>query len=249
VSGEKMGKNNFYHRVLLKISGEAFLSRETSVISVEKLNYITDELLSVRKVGIELALVLGGGNIIRGVNQATRGFDRVRADYMGMLATLINSLALQDILERRGVLTRVMSSIEIARVVEPIIRSSAIRYLENGEVVIFAGGTGNPYFSTDTAAVIRAQEVKAQVFLKATKVDGIYSADPMTTLKSKKFMHLTYNEILTKRLKVMDSTAISLADENKLPIIVFDFMQPGNIIRVLKGKEMVGSSVKGLDND
>ncbi len=233
-----------YRRVLLKVSGEALMGQAPFGISAEVLEYVAGELMAARELGVELGLVLGGGNIFRGVGQAAQGMDRVQADHMGMLATVINSLALQDALERRGAPTRVMTAISMPQVAEPFIRRRAMRHLEKGRLVIFAAGTGSPYFSTDTAAALRAQEIGAQALLKATKVDGIYDSDPVTNPQAKKLAHLTYDEVLARHLKVMDATAISLAGDNRLPVIVFDLMRPGNIARVLRG-ETVGSSVEG----
>lgn len=233
-----------YRRVLLKVSGEALMGKESFGISTGMLSYVADEMLGAHGMGVELGVVLGGGNIFRGVSQSAQGMDRVQADYMGMLATLINSLALQDALEKKGVPTRVMSAVTVPQVAEPYIRRRAIRHLEKGRVVILAAGTGSPYFSTDTAAALRAQEIAAQVLIKATKVDGIYDADPVTNPDAVKMSKVTYDEVLTRHLKVMDSTAISLAGDNKMPVIVFDLLTKGNIARVLKG-EKVGSRVEG----
>src|SRR6185369_9973056 len=191
-----------------------------------------------QRLGIETSIVIGGGNIFRGLAASARGMDRSTADYMGMLATVINALALQDALERNGVYTRVLSAIEMREVAEPFIRRRAIRHMEKKRVVIFAGGTGNPYFSTDTAAALRAMEVKAEIILKATKVDGIYTADPMKDPKAKKFDSLTYNQVLQKGLRVMDTTAISLCMENALPIIVYDMKRKGNLKRIITGEKL-----------
>jgi uridylate kinase len=233
-----------YQRVLLKVSGEALMGQAEFGISAEVLEFVAGELISAHGLGVELGLVLGGGNIFRGVGKAAQGMDRVQADHMGMLATVINSLALQDALERRGVPTRVMTAINMPQVAEPFIRRRAMRHLEKGRLVIFAAGTGSPYFSTDTAAALRAQEIGAQALMKATKVDGIYDCDPLTNPQAKKLVRLTYDEVLARHLKVMDSTAISLAGDNRLPVLVFDLMRPGNIVRMLKG-EAVGSRVEG----
>jgi uridylate kinase len=233
-----------YQRVLLKVSGEALMGQADFGISAEVLEFVAGELIAAHGLGVELGLVLGGGNIFRGVGMAAQGMDRVQADHMGMLATVINSLALQDALERRGVPTRVMTAINMPQVAEPFIRRRAMRHLEKGRLVIFAAGTGSPYFSTDTAAALRAQEIGAQALMKATKVDGIYDSDPLTNPQAKKLSRLTYDEVLAKHLKVMDSTAISLAGDNRLPVLVFDLMRPGNIARVLRG-EAVGSRVEG----
>jgi len=212
-------------------------------ISSEVLGYVAGELEEARALCAGLGVVLGGGNIFRGVSQSAKSMDRVQADHMGMLATVINSLALQDALERRGVATRVMSAINMPQVSEPYLRRRAMRHLEKKRLVIFAAGTGNPYFSTDTAAALRAQEIGAEVLMKATRVDGIYDRDPLVDSQAVKLTKVTYDEVLARHLKVMDSTAISLAGDNKLPILVFDLMQPGNIARVLRG-EAVGSRVE-----
>jgi len=211
-------------------------------IDAEIVRVLSDELASVHAQGVQLALVVGGGNIFRGVQAASKGMDRVSGDHMGMLATLINSLALQDQLEKRGVQTRVMSALEIRQVAEPFIRRRAIRHLEKGRVVIFGAGTGNPYFTTDSAAALRGLEIKAEVLLKATRVDGVYSADPVKDAKATRFERLTYQEVLERGLRVMDAAAISLCQENKLPIVVFDIRQDGNIRRVIAG-EPIGSIV------
>ena len=231
-----------YRRVLLKLSGEALMGSGSFGIDPEVVRILSDELASVHALGVELALVVGGGNIFRGVKAASAGMDRVSGDHMGMLATLINSLALQDQLEQRGVQTRVLSAIEIRQVAEPFIRRRAIRHLEKGRVIILAAGTGNPYFTTDSAAALRAMEVKAEVLLKATKVDGIFSADPVSHPEATKFPRITYREVLERNLKVMDATAISLCMDNKLPIVVFNIRQDGNIRRVIQG-EPIGSVV------
>ena len=231
-----------YRRVLLKLSGEALMGSASFGIDPDVVRILSDELASVHALGVELALVVGGGNIFRGVKAASAGMDRVSGDHMGMLATLINSLALQDQLEQRGIQTRVLSAIEIRQVAEPFIRRRAIRHLEKGRVIILAAGTGNPYFTTDSAAALRAMEVKAEVLLKATKVDGIYSADPVSNPDATKFPRITYREVLERNLKVMDATAISLCMDNKLPIVVFNIRQDGNIRRVIHG-EPIGSVV------
>jgi uridylate kinase len=231
-----------YRRVLLKLSGEALMGTSSFGIDPDVVRIISDELAAVHAMGVELALVVGGGNIFRGVKAASAGMDRVSGDHMGMLATLINSLALQDQLEQRGIQTRVLSAIEIRQVAEPFIRRRAIRHLEKGRVIILAAGTGNPYFTTDSAAALRAMEVKAEVLLKATKVDGIYDADPVSNPTAKKFARISYREVLERGLKVMDATAISLCMDNKLPIVVFNIRQDGNIRRVIQG-ETIGSVV------
>ena len=231
-----------YRRVLLKLSGEALMGGSTFGIDPEVVRVLSDELAAVHALGVELALVVGGGNIFRGVRAASIGMDRVSGDHMGMLATLINSLALQDQLEQRGIQTRVLSALEMRQVAEPFIRRRAIRHLEKGRIIIVAAGTGNPYFTTDSAAALRAMEVKAEVLLKATKVDGIYDADPATNPKAKKYERISYREVLERGLKVMDATAISLCMDNKLPIVVFNIRQDGNIRRVIQG-EPIGSVV------
>jgi len=233
-----------YKRVLLKVSGEALLGNAGFGIDHAVLNYLADQLEEAQSLGTQIGVVLGGGNIFRGVSDRAQKMDRVQADYMGMLATLINSLALQDALERRRVPTRVMSALNIPQVAEPYIRRRAIRHLDKGRLVIFAAGTGSPYFSTDTAAALRAQEMGAQALFKATKVDGIYDADPLKDPKAKKIDRLTYQEMLTKNLRAMDLTAVSLAGDNQLPIIVFDLLKPGNIKKALLG-EPIGSVVEG----
>jgi uridylate kinase len=232
-----------YDRVLIKVSGEALMGSSSFGISGEVLDYVAGELAGAHSLGVGIGVVLGGGNIFRGVSEGARDMDRVQADYMGMLATVINSLALQEALERVGVPTRVMSAITMPQVAEPYIRRRAQRHLEKGRLVIFAAGTGSPFFSTDTAAALRASEMGAQVLLKATKVDGVYDADPVANPEARKFDRLTYDEVLARHLRVMDLTAISLAGDNKLPVIVFSLLKPGNIQRVLKG-EPVGSRVE-----
>jgi uridylate kinase len=232
-----------YSRVLLKLSGEALLGDKPFGIDRGVTEYLAREIKEIHKLGIEIAATVGGGNIFRGVSDKSHGMDRVTADHMGMLATVINALALQDALEQLGIYTRVLSAMEMREVAEPFIRRRAIRHMEKKRVVIFAGGTGNPYFSTDTAAALRAMEVKAEIILKATKVDGIYDSDPMKNPKAKKFSSLTYTEVLRKKLRVMDTTAISLCMENDLPIIVYDLKRRGNLKRILTG-EKLGTIVK-----
>ncbi|MGE4233868.1 MAG: UMP kinase [Bacteriovoracia bacterium] len=231
------GRSKF-KRVLLKLSGEALAGNLGYGIDTETLALIAKDIKEVRDQGVEVGIVLGGGNIFRGLAAAARGMDRAQADYMGMLATILNSLALQDALERIGVYTRVQSAIEIQELAEPYIRRRAIRHLEKKRVVIFAGGTGNPYFSTDTAASLRAMEINAQVILKATKVDGVFDADPVKNKNAKLFKELTYLDVLKKNLKVMDSTAISLCMDNELPIIVFNLNKKGSIKDVIAGKKL-----------
>ena len=235
-----------YKRILLKLSGEALVGDDEYGISPEVIGSIAGEVADVRALGVEVAIVIGGGNIFRGVAASSKGMDRASADYMGMLATVINALALQDALENKGVDTRVQSAIEMQEIAEPYIRRKATRHLEKGRVVIFAAGTGNPYFTTDTAAALRAMEVNADVIMKATKVDGIYDADPVKVVGAIKFDELTYIDVLKKSLKVMDSAAISLCMDNNLPIIVFNLKQKGNVVKVVKG-EKIGTIVRGVE--
>jgi uridylate kinase len=232
-----------FKRILLKISGEALAANQGFGVESARIHEIAAELADVHQLGIQIAIVVGGGNFFRGVAQQAKEMDRVSADHMGMLATVINALALQDALEKQGVLTRIQSAIVMNQIAEPFIRRRAIRHMEKGRIVIFAGGTGNPYFSTDTAASLRAMEIKADVILKATKVDGVYDADPMLVPDAKRFDKITYMEVLRRGLKVMDSTAISLCKDNGLPIIVFKLAERGNIRRVILG-EKVGSLVE-----
>src|SRR5437763_1273016 len=231
-----------FKRILLKLSGEALAGNKGFGVETERIHAIAAELAEVQQLGVQIAIVVGGGNFFRGVADQARHMVRVSADHMGMLATVIHALALQDALEKRGVYTRVMSAIEMNQVAEPFIRRRAIRHLEKGRLVIFAAGTGNPYFSTDTAASLRAMEIKAEVILKATKVDGIYDADPVLVKDAKMFDHISYMDVLRKGLQVMDSTAISLCKDNNLPIIIFNLNRPGNIKRVITG-EKIGSLV------
>jgi uridylate kinase len=231
-----------FKRILLKLSGEALAAGQGFGVDTDRVNEISAELAGVHELGVEVAIVVGGGNFFRGVAEQAKEMDRVSADHMGMLATVINALALQDALEKHGVHTRVQSAIEMNQVAEPFIRRRAIRHLEKGRVVIFAGGTGNPYFSTDTAASLRAMEIKAEAILKATKVDGVYDADPMLVKDAKKFTRISYMDVLRQGLKVMDSTAISLCKDNNLPIIVFNLNETGNIKKVVLG-EKIGSLV------
>jgi uridylate kinase len=232
-----------YRRILLKLSGESLLGDKAFGIDRKFTDYLAGEIKQVHELGVQVSAVVGGGNIFRGVSDTAQGMDRVSADYMGMLATVINGVALQDALERAGVYTRVMSAIEMREVAEPFIRRRAIRHLEKERVVIFAGGTGNPYFSTDTAAALRAMEIKAEIILKGTKVDGIYDSDPMTNSKAKMFERLTYFEVLQKGLKVMDTTAISLCMDNRLPIIVYNLKKKGGLKQILMGGK-VGTMVE-----
>src|SRR5579885_810553 len=231
-----------FKRILLKLSGEALAANQGFGIDTLRIHEIAGEIAEVQKIGVQMSIVVGGGNFFRGVAEQAREMDRVSADHMGMLATVINALALQDALEKQGVFTRVMSAIEMNQVAEPFIRRRAIRHLEKNRAVIFAAGTGNPYFSTDTAASLRAMEIKADVILKATKVNGIYDADPVLVKDAKMFDQISYMDILRKGLKVMDSTAISLCKDNNLPIIIFNLNQRGNIKRVVTG-DKIGSLV------
>ncbi len=237
------GKKLAWRRVLLKLSGEVLSGRQEFGIDPEVIHGIADQVKDARALGVEIGVVIGGGNIFRGVSASATGMDRVAADHMGMLATLMNALALQDSLEKRGVFTRVMTAITAAQVAEPFIRRRAIRHLEKGRVVIFAAGTGNPYFSTDTAAALRAAEIEAEVILKATKVDGVYSADPLRDPKAELFRTLTYIEVLNRGLKVMDATAISLCMDNRIPIVVFNLRNEANLRNLILGKR-VGTVVK-----
>jgi len=237
-----MSTTPIFKRILLKLSGEALAANQGFGVDSSRIHEVAEELADVHSLGIQIAIVVGGGNFFRGVAEQARSMDRVSADHMGMLATVINALALQDALEKHGVYTRVQSAIEMNQVAEPFIRRRAMRHLEKGRIVIFAGGTGNPYFSTDTAASLRAMEIKADAILKATKVDGIYDADPMLVKDAKKFSVITYMDVLRQGLKVMDSTAISLCKDNNLPIVVFNLNKTGNIKRVVTG-EKVGSLV------
>jgi uridylate kinase len=231
-----------YRRILLKLSGEALMGDQTYGIDPAVATSIALDILDIQSLGVQTAIVIGGGNIFRGLAASAKGMDRATADYMGMLATVINALALQDALEQHGVPTRVLTAIEMRAVAEPFIRRRAIRHLEKGRVVVFAAGTGNPYFTTDTAAALRAMEIKAEVILKATKVDGIYTADPVKNPDAVRFEQISYLQVLQERLQVMDATAISLCMDNRLPIVVFNLKQPGNIRRVVMGDE-VGTKV------
>jgi len=235
-----MGDENkvVYKRILLKLSGEALLGKQSSGVDPEVANYIAAEIKSLADLNVQIGIVVGGGNIFRGLEASSKGMDRTSADYMGMLATVINSLALQSALEMHGIATRVQSSIEMHEIAEPFIQRKAIRHLEKGRIVIFAGGTGNPYFTTDTAASLRAMEIKAEVIMKATKVDGVYDSDPVKNKKAVMFKNIKYIDILTKNLKVMDATAISLCRDNSLPIIVFNLQKKGNIRGVICGKKI-----------
>ena len=232
-----------YRRVLLKISGEALMGEQNYGIDVNVARSVAEELKAVHDLGVQVAVVVGGGNIFRGVSKSAGNMDRSSADYIGMLATVMNAVVLQDALEKVEVHTRVMSAIDIPQLAEPFIRRRAIRHLEKGRVVIFAAGTGNPYFTTDSAAALRAIEIKADIILKATKVDGIYSADPMTDATAEFFNEITYRQVLERQLRVMDASAISLCMDNNLPIIVFNMREPGNIKRVVTGTSGVGTKV------
>ena len=226
-------KHPAYRRVLLKISGEALVGEQTFGIDVKVAHSVAEEIKQVHNLGVEVAVVVGGGNIFRGLSKSAGSMDRSAADYIGMLATVMNAVVLQDALERTGIQTRVLSAIDIPEMAEPFIRRRAIRHLEKGRIIIFAAGTGNPFFSTDSAAALRALEIKAEVILKATKVDGVYSADPMKDPTATRFDCITYLEVLEKQLKVMDASAISLCMDNNLPIVVFNMRKPGNIARVV----------------
>lgn len=231
-----------YNRILLKLSGEALMGNRQYGIDPQRLSEYAEEIKEVTDLGVEVAIVIGGGNIFRGVAGASKGMDRVQGDHMGMLATVINGLALQSALEDAGVQTRLQSAIKINEVAEPFIRRKAIRHLEKGRVVIFGGGTGNPYFTTDSAAVLRAIEIHADVILKGTRVDGIYTADPEKDKLATKFDYISFDDVLKKGLKVMDTTAFTLSQENQLPIIVFDMNTPGNLHKVVSG-EKIGTKV------
>ena len=236
-----MGKKNdkaIYNRILLKLSGESLLGKQPFGIDPDVANFITKEIKSLSNLNIQIGIVVGGGNIFRGLEAGSKGIDRTSADYMGMLATVINSLALQSALERCGIPTRVQTSIEMREIAEPFIQRRAMRHLEKGRIVIFAGGTGNPYFTTDTAASLRAMEIKADVIMKATKVDGVYDCDPVKNRTAVMFKNISYIDVLTKNLKVMDATAISLCRDNLLPIIVFNLQKKGNIRRAVCGQKI-----------
>lgn len=237
-----------YKRILLKLSGEALAGDQGYGIDPDVITSIAAEIKEVVELGVEVALVIGGGNIFRGLAASSKGMDRASADYMGMLATCMNSLAMQDALETQGVNTRVQSAIEMQQIAEPYIRRRAVRHLEKGRVVIFSAGTGNPYFTTDTAASLRAMEINAEVILKATKVDGVYTSDPKKNSDAVKLPTLTYLEVLQKGLQVMDATATSLCMDNNLPMVIFDLTQRGNIQKVVLGEE-IGTIVKGGDTN
>jgi len=233
-----------YRRILLKISGEALAGEQEYGISSEVVGFIAEEVREIHQLGVQVGMVIGGGNIFRGVEASAKGMDRSSADYVGMLATVMNGLALQDALEKVGVDTRVQTAIEMREIAEPFIRRRALRHLDKGRVVIFVGGTGNPYFTTDTAAALRAMEITADVVFKATKVDGVYTADPKTDPTAQKFDELSYIEVLSRRLKVMDSTAISLCMDNGFPIVVFNLQEKGRLRQLVQG-ERVGTLVRG----
>jgi uridylate kinase len=232
-----------YRRVLLKISGEALMGEQNYGIDVDVARMVGEELKAVQELGVQVAVVVGGGNIFRGVSKSAGNMDRSAADYIGMLATVMNAVVLQDALEKLGVQTRVMSAIDIPQLAEPFIRRRAVRHLEKNRIVIFAAGTGNPYFTTDSAAALRALEIKADVILKATKVEGVYTADPMKDSAAVRYDSITYQQVLERQLKVMDASAISLCMDNNLPIVVFNMRQPGNITRVIAGEAGVGTRV------
>ncbi len=232
-----------FKRILLKLSGEALLGEQGHGIDADMLALYANEVKTVQESGAEVSIVIGGGNIFRGVRGATKGMDRVQGDYMGMLATMINSMALQDALERKGIHTRLMSAIRMEEIAEPYIRRRAIRHLEKGRVIIFGAGTGNPYFTTDTAASLRAIEIEADVILKGTRVDGIYDSDPEKNANAKKYDTLTGDEVLNKRLNVMDLTAFTLCRDNKTPIIVFNVNEPGNLMKVVNKDRSIGTTV------
>jgi uridylate kinase len=242
VSASESSSEPSFRRILLKLSGEALMGDQTYGVDPAVANRIAQDVAEIQSLGVQTSIVIGGGNIFRGLAASARGMDRSTADYMGMLATVINALALQDALEKHGVQTRVLTAIEMRAVAEPFIRRRAIRHLEKGRVVVFAAGTGNPYFTTDTAAALRAMEVRAEVILKATKVDGIYTADPVQHPDATRYDRISYLQVLQERLQVMDATAISLCMDNKLPIIVFNLKTPGNIRRVVMG-DAVGTKV------
>ena len=232
-----------FHRVLLKISGEALIGEQNFGIDVKVAHAVAEEIKQVHALGVEVAVVVGGGNIFRGLSKSAGNMDRSSADYIGMLATVMNAVVLQDALEKKGIQTRVLSAIDIPQLAEPFVRRRAIRHLEKQRIVIFAAGTGNPFFSTDSAAALRALEIKADVILKATKVDGVYSADPMKDATATRFECITYQEVLEKQLRVMDASAISLCMDNNLPIVVFNMRTAGNIMRVVNSEPGIGTRV------
>lgn len=236
-------KKPMFRRILLKLSGEALMGEQNYGIDTNVARTVAEEIKAVRELGIEVAIVVGGGNIFRGVSKSAGNMDRGSADYIGMLATVMNAVVLQDALEKLNVYTRVMSAIDIPQLAEPFIRRRAERHLEKKRIVIFAAGTGNPYFTTDSAAALRALEIKAEVIFKATKVDGIYTADPMTNSDATRFEKISYQEVLERQLKVMDASSISLCKENNLPIMVFNMKTPGNIIKAVNGDLTIGTLV------
>jgi len=238
VSGSTSQKKLKYKRILLKLSGEVLMGNREAGLDDKMIQHVCQQAADIKNLGIEIALAVGGGKIFRGLTAAASGMDRVSADYMGMLATIINSLALQDYLERMGPATRVMSAVEMNEVCEPFIRRRAIRHMEKGRIVIFAGGTGNPYFTTDTAAALRAAEIGADVLIKGTKVDGVYDSDPMKNPKAIMFQELSHSDIIEKKLKVMDATAASLCRENNIPIIVYNLYQKDNLRKIVFGKKI-----------
>jgi uridylate kinase len=227
-----------YKRILLKLSGEALQGKQGYGIDPQEVRHVAKSIMQVHGMGVEVAVVIGGGNIYRGERESKKGIDRITADYMGMLATILNAVALQDALEKLGVQTRVLTALEVKEIAEPFIKRRAVRHIEKGRVVIFAGGTGNPYFTTDTAASLRANEIGAQVLIKATKVDGVYTADPVKDKSARKLNRLSFIEVIRKKLKVMDLTAVSLCMENNLPIIVLSMNIPGNVARAVAGKKV-----------
>ncbi len=233
-----------FKRILLKLSGEALMGEKQYGIDIDRVAQYAKDIQAVHAKGIEIALVIGGGNIYRGLSAEKAGMDRVQADYMGMLATVINSMALQDALEKTGLKTRLLTAIKMEQICEPFIRRRAVRHLEKGRIVIFGAGTGNPYFTTDTAASLRAVEINADVVLKGTRVDGIYTADPLKDANATRYDEITFDEVYKKNLNVMDMTAFTLCQENNLPIIVFDMNKPGNLMRLVDG-EQIGTLVKG----
>ncbi len=233
-----------YKTILLKLSGEALMGKQSYGIDAETVRFIASEIKPVYDAGVRIGVVIGGGNIFRGVSPAAKGMDRVTADHMGMLATVINSLAIQNALEAEGIETRVQSAVDMRQIAEPFIRRRAMRHMEKGRVIIFAAGTGNPYFTTDTAATLRASEINAELVLKATKVDGVYTADPVKDPTATKYDKISYIDVLTKRLNVMDSTAISMCMDNKIPLIVFNMFGKGNLLKIVQG-EQVGTLVEG----
>ncbi|HEX8196923.1 MAG TPA: UMP kinase [Pyrinomonadaceae bacterium] len=234
-----------YNRILLKLSGEALMGAQNYGIDIEVARSVAQQVRAIYDLGVETAIVVGGGNIFRGVSKSAGNMDRSSADYIGMLATVMNAVVLQDACEKVGIFTRVMSAIDIPQLAEPFIRRRAIRHLEKKRVVIFAAGTGNPYFTTDSAAALRALEIRAEVLMKGTKVDGIYSADPMKDSSATRYETVSYQEVIEKQLNVMDTSAISLCRENKLPILVFNMKESGNIIRAVNGDLQIGTLVNG----